>query len=459
MQSRIQSGAAHDSVSGKPASEGLSPENKREQRFQKWLSAPGIQFASPDAEKGYQARLTRIIRSIQMRLPDRVPCVLPAGQFPTSYAGITLRTAMYDYEEMKRAWRKYLYDFDGDTCITPGVSVPSGRVSEITGTKISVWPGHGLPADAPMAQFVEGEYMKADEYDALLSDPADYFMRVYLPRTFEAFAPFRKLLPFKHAYGMPASFLGACTLPEVQAAFQAIIDAGKELGKHRAAVMELMKEAQGAGFPSFMGGFAHAPFDLLGDTLRGTHGIMMDIFRQPAKLLEALEVVTPWIVDCAISGANLSGNPMIFMPLHKGADAFMSEAQFEKFYWPGLKKVILALVDEGCVPLLFAEGGYDKRLEAVKDLPRASVVWWFDRTDMRRAKKILGGENCLSGNVPTSLLCTGTPEEVKAYCRELIEICKEGGGYILNGGASVHDTTAANLRAMSDAAKEFGVYR
>lgn len=459
MQSRPQTGAARNSLSATPASQEISAEDKREQRFQKWRSAPGVEFASPDAEKAYHARLTRIIRSIQMQRPDRVPCVLPAGQFPAAYAGITLRTAMYDYEEMKRAWRKFLYDFEGDTCLTPGVSVPSGRASEITQTRISVWPGHGLPADAPMAQFVEGEYMKADEYDALLSDPADYFLRVYLPRTLQAFAPFQKLLPFKVAFGMPASFLGPCALPEVQAAFQAVIDAGKEIGKHRAAVMEILKEAQGAGFPSFMGGFAHAPFDLLGDTLRGTHGIMMDMFRQPEKLLEAMEVVTPWIVEGAVSGANLSGNPMIFMPLHKGADAFMSEAQFEKFYWPQLKRVILALVHEGCVPLLFAEGSYDKRLEAVQDLPRASVVWWFDRTDMRRAKQILGGENCLSGNVPTSLLCTGTPEEVRACCRELIEICAEGGGYILNGGASVHDTTAANLRAMTDAAKEYGTYR
>jgi uroporphyrinogen-III decarboxylase len=393
-----------------------------------------------------------------MQQPDRVPCILPAGQFPAPYAGITVRTAMYDYEEMKRAWRKFLYDFDGDTCIVPGVSVTSGRVHEITRTRLSVWPGHGLDENAPMSQFVEGEYMKADEYDALLKDPADYFLRVYLPRTMEAFEPFRKLTPFKSAFGMPASFLGACTQPDVQAAFQTIIDAGKELGKFRAAVAEITKEAQAAGFPPLLGGFAHAPFDQFGDTLRGTHGIMMDMFRQPAKLLEAMDAVTPWIVEAAVSAANMSGIPVIFMALHKGDDTFMSEKQFETFYWPYLKKVILGLVSEGCVPLLFAEGTYNKRLEAVTDLPKGSVVWWFDRTDMSRAKRILGDRNCISGNVPTSLLCTGTPQEIKEYCRKLIEVCAPGGGYILNGGASVHNTTAENLRAMMEAAKEYGAY-
>jgi uroporphyrinogen-III decarboxylase len=434
-------------------------EGKREQRFQRWLSAPGIRFASPAAEQGYHARLTRIIRAIRVQEPDRVPCLLPAGQFPASYAGITVRTAMYDYEEMKRAWRKFLYDFDGDTCVIPGVSVTSGRLHEITKTRMSVWPGHGLAENAPMAQFVEGEYMKADEYDALLKDPADFFMRVYLPRTLGAFEPFQKLLPFRRAFGMPAVFLGACMLPEVQEAFQAVIDAGKELAKFRQAVAEISKEAQAAGYPPFHGGFAHAPFDLFGDTLRGTRGIMMDMYRQPAKLQEAMEVVTPWIVEGAVSGADVSGVPITFMALHKGDDTFMSEKQFETFYWPGLKKVILGLVEEGCVPLLFAEGSYNKRLEAVKDLPEGSVIWWFDRTDMARAKKILGDRNCIAGNVPTSLMCTGTPREVKEHCRNLIEVCGKRGGYILTGGAQVHNTTAENLRAMVEAAKEYGVYQ
>jgi hypothetical protein len=107
-------------------------EELREQRFQNWLSAPGIHFVSSQAKQSYEARLTRIIRAIQIQEPDRVPCILPAGQFPAPNAGITVRTAMYDYEEMKRAWRKFLYEFDGDTCVIPGVSVTSGRFNEIT---------------------------------------------------------------------------------------------------------------------------------------------------------------------------------------------------------------------------------------------------------------------------------------------------------------------------------------
>ena len=432
-------------------------QEKREARFQRWLSAPGVKFINAEAEQSYKARVNRIVDAIRLREPDRVPCFLPAGTFPAFYGGINIYKAMSDGEAMKQAWRKFLRDFDNDVLVPP---IPtSARADALLQNKARKSPGNGLPENASMSQYVEGEYMKADEYDALLKDPADFFMRVYLPRTLEAFQPFRKLIPFKSALGMPTSFLGPCMLPDVQAAFQAIIDAGKELAKFRQAVAEITKEAQAAGFPPLIGAFAHAPFDLFGDTLRGTHGIMMDMYRQAAKLHEAMEIVTPWIVEAAVSGANISGVPIIFMALHKGDDTFMSEKQFETFYWPYLKKVVLGLVLEGCVPLLFAEGSYNKRLEAVKDLPRGSVVWWFDRTDMARAKKILGDRNCISGNVPTSLICTGTPKEVKEYCRNLIEVCGKEGGYILNGGASVHNATAANLRAMMEAAKEYGVYK
>jgi uroporphyrinogen-III decarboxylase len=56
------------------------------------------------------------------------------------------------------------------------------------------------------------------------------------------------------------------------------------------------------------------------------------------------------------------------------------------------------------------------------------------------------------------LLITGTPKEVKEYCRKLIEVCGEGGGFILTGGASIDKGNPDNLRAMTEAAKEYGVY-
>ena len=245
----------------------------------------------------------------------------------------------------------------------------------------------------------------------------------------------------------------------MQAALRALLEAGAEIEHWLQAVEACDREALQAGFPSIRGGMVKAPFDTIGDTLRGTRGIIMDMYRQPEKLLEALEKITPLTITAAISSVNASGGHSVFMPLHKGDDAFMSEKQFATFYWPTLKKVVSGLIEEGIVPLLFAEGSYNNRLEIIKELPRGAVIWQFDQTDMAKAKKSLEGYACIAGNVPTALLFTGTPQTIKEYCRKLIESCGGSGGFILAGGAHLEKSRPENLRAMMEAAQEYGVYK
>ena len=436
----------------------LTPEEKRQERFKRWLDTSDIQFSGPEAENNYKARISRLADTLLLKKPDRVPVTLPVDNFPALYAGVSFRTVMYDYDELYRAWKKFLRDFDTDTLIGPGLVYP-GRVFDIVDYKLYAWPGHGLPEDATGHQFVEGEYMMADEYDALLADPSDYAMRVFLPRAIGALEPFRKLPPLTSLLGRPQALLSVTAQPDVRAAFQALADAGKEMAQWQQAIMTFGREAQAAGFPSMRGGVAMAPFDTLSDALRGTKGIIMDMYRQPDRVLVAVDMIADFAIKNTIDAVNAAGGIMVTFPLHKGDDTFMSDAQFEKFYWPSLKKVILALIEEGIMVSLFAEGKYNNRLEQVKDLPAGWILWHFDQTDMARAREVLGNTQCLTGNVPTSLMCTGTPEAVKEYCRKLIEICAKDGGYMLTGGASSAQCKAENLRAMMTAAKEYGVYK
>ena len=117
-----------------------------------------------------------------------------------------------------------------------------------------------------------------------------------------------------------------------------------------------------------------------------------------------------------------------------------------------------ACINEGFHPTLFVEGSYDSRLETFLQLPKGSIHLWFDQTDIVRAKKILGDRFSIEGNIPSSLLVTGNPQDVKEHCRKLIEVCGAGGGYILGCGASIDNPKLENLVAMVEAAKEYGVY-
>ena len=436
----------------------LSPDEKRQERFKRWLAPPGLTFSGPSAEKLYKERVTRFSKALKLEVPDRVPCILPAGLFAASYAGTNLGKIMYDYDEMRRAWLKFLHEFEADTFFGP-IFVPPGRALEAVDYKLYKWPGHGLSTRTLSYQAVEGEWMKADEYDALIKDPTDFWLRIYLPRVFGAFKGFGQLPALTTFEEIATMSLVPFGLPDVQAGFQALLEAGRESLKWAGVVMEVTQQAMAAGYPGIAGGLAKAPFDTLGDTLRGTRGIIKDMFQRPAKLHEAMARIAPLTIDSAIASANASGTPIILMPLHKGADAFMSVKQYETFYWPTLKQVVMALVNEGISVILFAEGSYNRRLEIIKDLPRAAAAWYFDQTDMAEAKRVLGKTSCIIGNVPTSLLMTGRPEEVKEHCRQLIETCGKGGGYILAGGANIDEGNADNLRAMMAAVKEYGVYK
>jgi uroporphyrinogen-III decarboxylase len=218
-------------------------------------------------------------------------------------------------------------------------------------------------------------------------------------------------------------------------------------------------EARGMGFVSGAGGVSKAPFDLLADTLRGSRAIMMDMYRRPEMVLKAVERLTPLAIKQGVNGATFQGNPVVFIPLHRGADGFMSDEQFKKFYWPTLKALIIGLADEGCVPYLFCEGSYNSRLEYLKELPKASCLWVFDRTDMATAKKLIGKKLCIGGNVPSGLILTGTPEQVKAYCKNLIDVAGKGGGYIMAFGTAMDEGKPDTVHAMVDFTKEYGVYK
>jgi hypothetical protein len=434
----------------------LTWQQKRDLRLNQWISGEGIKFVSREAEKGYKARATRLAKAAKMEIPDRVPCMIPAGWFPAWSAGVTLKKVMYDPELMKKVWLKFVDEYDSDTF--DGTLFFQAQVNELLESKTQKWPGHGLPDDAHSYQYVEGVYMQADEYDLFMQDPFDFQLRRLLPRTMGVFEPFADVPSFSSYQGLPERLMAMCLDPRFQKLFKAIRKASKYLPAWGKATVETTQAAAARGFPMFRGGMAVAPFDVFADSLRGTQGIVMDMFRQPEKIHEAMEFVLPQLLSGAIAMADGADCPVVMMPLHKGDDAFMSDKQFETFYWPTFKRLLLGMVEEGLVPFPVAEGSYNRRLEYISDMPKSSVVWMFDQTNMANAKKTVGKVACIAGNVPVSIAYTGTAEEMKNYCRKLIETCGPGGGYLLSGGSTFDMAKPENIRAMMDAAKEYGRY-
>ena len=95
------------------------------------------------------------------------------------------------------------------------------------------------------------------------------------------------------------------------------------------------------------------------------------------EVLAACERFVPIAVEMGIRSSNNGRKPAVTIPLHKGADGFMSAKQFEKFYWPSFRKFLLGIIDAGLKPLSFAEGGYNQRLDFMAekgDLPAGTTA-------------------------------------------------------------------------------------
>lgn len=437
----------------------LTPEEKRDWRLKKWLEAEDIQFSSPEAREEFRKREIRIDAAIRLQKPDRVPVWLQdVGFFPAKYAGLSFKDMMYDVEAMASAFKKVMHDFQPDMYWP--IAHMSGKALDILDSKQVRWPGGaGFPENLPM-QYIEGEYMKADEYEALLFDPSDFILRTYIPRVVGKLSAFNKMPPLKRMLsGYPGLQIGAAlTDPELLAACKAFYEAGVIMKKEAEVIENLQKELRADGFNPFCGGGSLPPFDIVSDTLRGMKGVMLDMYRQPEKLQEAIDKLTPYLVDTLLTMSKKSGNPRAMLGMHRGSDGFLSKKQWEQYYWPGYKKLAMELINEGITPVFFLEGNVTSRLEYFTELPRGWAMGIFDTTDIYQAKKILGGHMCIGGMMPVSLLQMGTPDEVKAYAKELIDVVGKDGGFIMGPRSVLDEANPELVRIWVDFTREYGKY-
>jgi len=423
-------------------------------------------------EQLYTEREKRVTDAVNLKEPDRVPVNLALGDFVFRHAGISPSVAFYEPEVFKRAFIKTALDFEPDICGSPAGALMSGLGLEALDVRQMRWPGGTLPPDSSL-QFLDAENMKAEEYDIFITDSTDFMLRYYLPRTLGALAPLSKILPplgQSLAGNVPGFFSMSPILAakEFQEAAQKVAIAGQEQEKFQSSSAEDMTQF---GFPpvsypgGVCGGFASGtaqPFDWIADQLRGMKGIVDDMFKRPEKLLIACERVLEWrLARATPADPSAKGYPRRVSGgiTHWSSDGFLSKKQFETFCWPTWKRALVATIDLGFVPSVYLEGPCDDRVEYFLDIPKGKFVLRFEQSDIFRAKAILGGHCCISGNVPPSMMQVGSPQEVDEYCRKLIRVCGKGGGFILSPGAALtRQVKPENVRALRDSVERYGRY-
>lgn len=409
-----------------------------------------------ESQQLFAERQQRLDDAIALRQPDRVPIIYYTMFWHATFAGISFREAMYNYSKVSEITREIVLELQPDAVAAPNRATLIGPTMDLMGYKQLAWPGHGV-SENHSYQYIDGEYMKPEEYDDYIQDPSWFYLTRYLPRVAEAFEPLAALPQLASAQHTRIIYQTRVFTDEMAAAFSRLAAAGREAQLSSDNATAFQAELAALGFPLGQSSTCQAPYDYFADNMRGSKGIMLDLFRRKDKLLEAMEVATPIIIKGALETALQNPCKIVFLPMHWGLDGFMSPDQFKTFFWPQLRRVLIALIDAGLVPLVLWEGDCTSRLEIIADIPPGKAIYWFERTDLFRAKAVLGDVVCLRGNVPASMLNTGTPDDVRDHCRKLIEGIGKDGGFILDGGIGIPDEARPeNVRTMFRTVHEYG---
>jgi len=419
----------------------------------------------------YQEKEKRIQDATELKIPDRIPFVPQDTGLFSKHTGLTWEEAMYDAGKYIAALKKTVIDFDFDAYYPPLIFT-SGTFNDMLGFRQLKWAGakdeDSRTRPNTVFQFVEAgslgrEPMSAEDYDWFLDDPTDYIIRRHWPRLAIKFEPFRNLPPI---HDMVAYYVGIgqywpiFASPEVVSAFEALLASGQEANKWVTGLGPYFEEMGKAGYPPIGLAIGIAPYDYFADFLRGKKGCMLDMYRCPDKLIQAVDKVTPWIIDWALTQARTFSNicKRVFIPIHGASGGFMSEEQHKEFFWPSLRRVIMALIDEGFTPVVETQGIYTDRFETIKNVPKGKVIYMIE-SDLFKAKEILGDTACLVGGPPSGIMSTGSPEEVKDHCKKIIDVVGKNGGFIMATAVPVITDKPENIRAVAEFTREYSTHK
>jgi hypothetical protein len=419
----------------------------------------------------YQEREKRIQDATELKIPDRIPFVPQDTGLFSKYTGLTWEEAMYDAGKYIAALKKTVIDFDFDAYYPPLI-MTSGTFNDVFGFRQLKWAGakdeDSRTRPNTVFQFVEPgslgrEPMSAEDYDWFLDDPTDYIIRRHWPHISKKLEPFQNLPPIhsivSYYVGIP-QLLPVFGTPEIAATFEALSAAGQEVAKWSTSLGPFFEDMGKSGYPPIGLAIGIAPYDYFADFLRGKKGCMIDMYRCPDKLKRAVDRVTPWIIDWVLTQARMFSDicKRVFIPIHAASGGFMSEEQHKEFFWPSLRKVIMALIDEGFTPAVETQGIYTDRFETIRDVPKGKVIYMIE-SDLFKAKEILGDTACLIGGPPPGIMSAGSPEEVKDYCKKVIDVVGKDGGFIMATAVPVITDKPENIKAVAEFTREYGVYK
>jgi uroporphyrinogen-III decarboxylase len=371
----------------------------------------------------YQERQNRIIKAINLEPLDRVPVVFEGMAFAPRYLGISIADFITDPEApvftaldtMDKIGNKF-GGFDGINHAVSGrttVLLAAGWLS-----KINV-PGRELPPDT-VWQVHEGEVMTVNDYDTIINNGWETFVKSYLPRVVDE-------ADFAEASGWVKNNAARC--------IKKIQDRG---------YYALNASSTAPPYEAFCGG-------------RSMNKFLLDLYRIPDKVQAAMDVALPEIIQGAIQSARTAGVPAIWVGGWRTASSMVSPKIMDRFVWPYVLQIVDALLAADIIPVFHWDQDWTRDIFRLQALPQKKCILNPDgMTDMRQFKKLVGDRMAMMGDVPSSMFSIGSPEDIDKYVHDLVNLF-EGRGLILCPGCDAPiNTKPENMEAFIAAAYKYG---
>ncbi len=368
------------------------------------------------------SRQERFEAALALERPDRVPVMPLMTAFAARSQGVTQGEAWRDPEKGFKAMLDTFNDLGGfDKLYKPNLFWPmiGGRFCS-TPVRVLI-PGRQLPEDA-LNQIDERELFGRDGYDKLAAVGWNAFWDEYYEK-------------------MSGRRIERITVSQNRLLDEYIREV--EI-YHSQDIYPLF----GAYVDSTTMAFSMA---------RTLTQFTMDLYEVPHKVKAAMDASCDDLIQNALDVVSRTNIPLVFIVLERGSGFYYHPDIFEQFEWPYLQRYVDAFVSEGLTPWFHFDTDWGLNLPYLKQLPKGKCVCDLDSmTDIFKAKEILGGHMCISGDVPASLLTLGTPEEVREYCQRLIDQVGKGGGFFLTTGCECPiDAKFENVKTMIDVAKNY----
>lgn len=379
----------------------------------------------------FEERQTRFKKAFHRETPDRVP-VFPLIEQWANFATGTgiIDSFTKDPAILVECFRKLYENVYVDVTYGTGNLKPVNLLNTV-GNSL-----YKIDETGVMIEGGKGATMKDDEYPEFIADPNKFIMDVILPRKYPKLQNKETAIETWHQ-GL-LDVLGWLK-------YNAVANAGVENDLHVPMVVKA--------------GTYVAP-DVILDFFRDFNGIMVDIRRRPQEVLDACEAIFPMMINGARSWTNPSDDGGVFMPLH--LPTFLRPKDFDKFYWPYMKRTTVELGKLGMPSIYYCENDWTPYLDTVEDMPQDELILGiFEKGDLKKIKERLSKSFCFAGGLKLESLKLGTPEQCIDEAKWALDNLAPGGGYIYATDINLcykNDAKFENVAAVTNWVHENGLY-